>query len=484
MSRRMPKSPLESAPMPAATKQRTESIDIGANTALGNAATRHLMNGAGTKSLPPAIRARMEHSFGVDLKNVRIDDSHTGRQQADSLNAQAMVSDGNIQWSSTAPPVESQAAESLLAHELAHVVQQRQASTIENRVSSPGESSETAASAAAGQAMAGQTASVSGGGAVAGAQRQPKPTGPQAPTSKEVSPEVSVQLLTTYLQKVAQTDPPQDIKKAKVVRDTLKRMLLASGPGNYGLDVDKFVESGDTSNDPAKMAQQFISKVRGLTPQALEILLKAKTIDDQPSLPSRVGGLVKKSGAGGPEQQQKVPGDVSPEDKSQQAAQTMAAQRGTTLPTTYGPVKVDLFQLWRIGKGLPQAVNPKAVKSAPPQSEVYPSVTAAIAKLPKGALIPAEEKAKGDPDNWADTATFAEDLARRMDVAQKSGQTELTVNLGEQYEQVKSKEALRDAVEDIIQKLRDALPHHAADVKYVIVKLGKYTLTRGMVQTQ
>jgi hypothetical protein len=158
--------------------------------------------------------------------------------------------------------------------------------------------------------------------------------------------------------------------------------------------------------------------------------------------------------------------------------------RGTKAPTTYGPGSVDVLQLIRIGQGIKSAVNPQKVKPAAPQAEIYPAVTAAIAKMPKDALVPAEAKGKDDPDEWASTAEFANDLARRMDIAQKGGQTEFTVDLGANYEGIKNRDTLRDSVEAIIQQVRDALPHHASGVRYVIVKTGKITLTRGMAEAK
>ena len=137
----------------------------------------------------------------------------------------------------------------------------------------------------------------------------------------------------------------------------------------------------------------------------------------------------------------------------------------------------------RIFQGFGGVVKPKATKPAAPQAEDYPSVIAAIAKMPQDALMPAEARGKPDTGDWADTAEFAADLARVMDIAQKSNQTECTVNLGDSYGQFKDRAALRTAVETIIQQLRDALPHHASGVKFVNVKTGKTFLTRGIAQT-
>jgi hypothetical protein len=151
----------ESGMTPPAPKHRTAVKDSGPQAApgLGNAATARLIE-EGSKSIPAEIRARMEQSFGVDLKGVRVDDRPAAREASDSAGAEAMVRDGRIHWSSSAPPVESPEAQRLLAHEVAHVVQQRRASTVEDRVSAPGEASEVAADAAAGQVMAGRSATI------------------------------------------------------------------------------------------------------------------------------------------------------------------------------------------------------------------------------------------------------------------------------------------------------------------------------------
>jgi len=232
------------------------------------------------------------------------------------------------------------------------------------------------------------------------------------------------------LQKVANTTPPQNIKKAKVVRDALTKLAFSAGPVAQIVDVSKFMEDPATSSYPATMAKQFIAKAPNVTAVALENLTKAPTIDPQASTATRLADLVTGSAAGKGPDRPPVPGYVSPEDRADQMKDTLAAMRGGKAPTTYGPGSVDILQVIRLGQGFKSALKPQAVKPAAPKSEDYPAVTAAIAKMPKDALVPAEAKGKGDPDEWASTAEFASDLARRMDIAQKSGQTEITVDLG------------------------------------------------------
>jgi hypothetical protein len=483
VSRYANKTALESGMKPAPTKRRSDAKDAGrsattaataqSSAALGNTAAASLLHDdAAATPIPPGIRARMERSFGVDLGAVRV---HRGNV-ADSLDAEALVHGEDIHWGAAAPPLESPEAAPLLAHEVAHVVQQSRAGTIEDRVGSPGEASEIAADVAGAQASAGQTASVAGGVAVAGTQRQPKKD-----NDAETLKQEAISKLTAYLKKVVNTTPPQNIKKTKVARTALKRLAQSAGASAALFDVDAFVDAAGTSNDPATMATQFVSKVPNISKAALDQLENALFIDSQPGTLARVTDLVTGSAPGGLDRPSE-PGYVSPSDKAQDLSDKLNAVLGRKKPTTIGPGSVDVLQLARIIKGIKPALKGTPTKPAAPVAEVYPSVTEAIKKMPADALIPAESKGKSDPAQWAETATFAEDLARRMDLAQKSKQTEVTVELGYNYATVKGRDALRDAVEAIIQQLRDALPHHATEVKHVKVTIAGKLLTVGIAQ--
>jgi hypothetical protein len=476
VSRHARNKELESGMKPPAAKPRQaakdarHSVVAPAPASIGNSAAASLLHDdANVTPIPSQIRARMEQSFGVDLGAVRVHQD----SRADSLDAEALVEAEEIHWGASAPPVESPEAAPLLAHEIAHVVQQSRAGSIENRVSSPQEASEAAAKVAAGQALAGQTASVAGGGAVAGAQRQPKKD-----TATDIN-QVAVEKITAYLKKVANTKPPQDIKKAKVVRTQLMKLAFSGGPSAVVFDVDAFLDAPGTSNDPATMATQFVNRVWRITQAALDQLEKAPFIDPQASTMARLSDLVTGSAPGKGPERPPEPGYVSPADRAEEISQKLNAMRGTKGPTTYGPGSIDVLQAARIIKGLKPTLTQKPTKPAEPMAETYPAVTEAIKKMPKDALIPAESKGKSDPDQWADTPTFAEGLARQMDLAQKNKKTEITVELGYNYANVKNRDALRDAVEAIIQQLRDALPHHATEVRYVKVTTGGKLLTIG-----
>jgi hypothetical protein len=477
----------ESSMMPPATKAREISKDSGpthsARTPLGNAATAGLISESNSaKEIPASIRARMERSFGMDLRGMRIDDSSAAHEENESLQAEAVVQHGQIRWSPSAPPLESPEAESLLAHELAHVMQHHHSGALDERVSSPHEAAEQSADAAVTQAStgsskAGQTA-IAAGSTPAGAARQAKPGSAPAPSNSTAS---ATHAVAAFLQKVARTAPPQNIKKARVVRDALRKLAWSAGSSARLLDVDMFAEAETTSKDPNVMAEQFVARVPRINPAALRELENQPFIDQQSGLVGRISDLLDKSAPGGGEIPLS-PGEMSTSKQAQSTMDILAAMRGTRVPGGFGPAKGDILQLGRIAQGAGGVLNPKETKPPGVQAEDYPAVESAIAKMPKDALIPAEVKGKGNTDDWAATADFALDLARAMDFAQKSKQTECTITLGSNYEGIKDREALRIAVEAIIQELRDALPHHAADVKYIIVKTGKTTLTRGIVQ--
>jgi hypothetical protein len=74
--------------------------------------------------LPKEVRKSMEGSFGFDFSRVRIHSDASADRSADSVNALAYTLGNDIVFSSGAYQPSSANGQSLLAHELAHVVQQ------------------------------------------------------------------------------------------------------------------------------------------------------------------------------------------------------------------------------------------------------------------------------------------------------------------------------------------------------------------------
>jgi hypothetical protein len=125
-------------------------------------------------------RARMEQELGQELGSVRIHRDAEAARSAEALDALAFTSASRVVFAAGRYAPGTPEGHRLLAHELAHVIQQRDASRVEAAVSRTHDAFEHAASATA-------RSSRRGAGAVVPAiQRQPKPAAkdPTPPTIK------------------------------------------------------------------------------------------------------------------------------------------------------------------------------------------------------------------------------------------------------------------------------------------------------------
>lgn len=139
-------------------------------TPLSNQALGQMLGG-GTP-LEGSVRAEMESRFGIDFSTVRIHDEPMGHGMAQQRWAQAFTVDNHIAFNRGRFAPGRPDGKHLLAHELAHVVQQRRGGTA---VPTAGGSLEQAAERASAQVVSGcGPVAVAGAGAVAVA-RQPLP---------------------------------------------------------------------------------------------------------------------------------------------------------------------------------------------------------------------------------------------------------------------------------------------------------------------
>jgi len=100
---------------------------VDAMTALQTQAGNHTvveLLGAG-RPLPPAVRADMEKRFGTGFADVRVHDDARSRESADALGANAYTHGNHLVFGSGRLEPGTAVGRRLLAHELAHVVQQR-----------------------------------------------------------------------------------------------------------------------------------------------------------------------------------------------------------------------------------------------------------------------------------------------------------------------------------------------------------------------
>ena len=117
--------------------------------------------------LPEDVRSRMERGFGEDLSDVRVHTDAAAQRGAVGSSAQALTVGDRIAFGPGATPGDSR----LLAHELAHVVQQRHSAGSAAPGSAP--ALESAADAAGDRVRAGGRVGKAGGGAVPAVQLTP-----------------------------------------------------------------------------------------------------------------------------------------------------------------------------------------------------------------------------------------------------------------------------------------------------------------------
>lgn len=97
----------------------------------GNQATSSLLAGAFNggngdgKPLPPPLRAEMESRFGTAFADVRVHDDPSAHLSAAQLDAKAYTHGSHVVFSADRYAPHTRCGKRLLAHELAHVVQQR-----------------------------------------------------------------------------------------------------------------------------------------------------------------------------------------------------------------------------------------------------------------------------------------------------------------------------------------------------------------------
>ncbi len=170
---------------------------------------------------------------------------------------------------------------------------------------------------------------------------------------------------------------------------------------------------------------------------------------------TRLGEAAKKYPAG-KGQTIPVPGQQLPENEGDDLSKRMGGG-GTT-----GGM-VDLFG---IGRVLDQYLQPPPGKPAPPQADMDKDMAAAIDSIAQNALLPPEGQAKDQPPKkWIyDARVFALDVAKRIDVAQKSNKTEVRYDMPAAYENIADKMAILSAMQDILKKIREARADRASSV--------------------
>ncbi len=147
-------------------------------------------SGSSGSALPETLQRKFEGSLGVDLSGVRV---HTGAESAaanESVSAKAYTVGSDIHFGSGQYDPSSTAGQHLIAHEVAHTVQQtggmERKAQFKLDVSEPGDAMEGEADSAADAMVAGQPTTVSGAAGLARStlQRETKDDDPPTHATK------------------------------------------------------------------------------------------------------------------------------------------------------------------------------------------------------------------------------------------------------------------------------------------------------------
>nr|MDQ3368275.1 DUF4157 domain-containing protein [Myxococcota bacterium] len=118
-------------------------------------------------ALPDPLREKFEGSLGTDLSGVRVHTGAASHEAAGAVGAHAYALGNDIHFASGQYDPHSSGGQELIAHEVAHTVQQRGGAPARQHklaISQPGDSFEREADVAASAMVRGEAASVSGGG--------------------------------------------------------------------------------------------------------------------------------------------------------------------------------------------------------------------------------------------------------------------------------------------------------------------------------
>ncbi|MEO5832491.1 MAG: DUF4157 domain-containing protein [Nakamurella sp.] len=98
---------------------------VGALLDEGRSPVHDVLNSGGGSPLAPEVQAEMQTRLGHDFSDVRVHDDSRAHESAKSVNAHAYTVGSNVVFQRDTYDPSSAAGKTMLAHELTHVIQQR-----------------------------------------------------------------------------------------------------------------------------------------------------------------------------------------------------------------------------------------------------------------------------------------------------------------------------------------------------------------------
>ncbi len=262
------------------TRASTENGNsiVGLQHEAGNQAVSQVLSNKARDGRPLdwATRKHMESSFGEDFGSVRLQTGPEAEQSARTVNAAAFTTGEKIALGTAAPDTGSAQGRRLLAHELAHVVQQRRSGGRHSTgVSSQADGFEKDADHAAEVALAGRPVDITAVGAPPLVQRKP-PDDPE----KHLSPsEVADEELkrsaegkkagkekTPEKEKAAGKEASEKSGGAHRVQITPQQDELGVKPVNSAEFKKKYDDPSVSVHDEPGLPKAFSSAVQSIDP--------------------------------------------------------------------------------------------------------------------------------------------------------------------------------------------------------------------------
>lgn len=413
-----------------------------------------LARGAGNRALE-SVFGRHHASVAADA---RVRDDAEAHAVARSLGAEALTIGDTILLGEDAPPLSSPAGERLLAHELAHVAQQRAAGTnVRDAVSTAGDAHERAADAAASRAMRGESASPLASGAPPAIQRQEKLS---ITRTGWLTRDDARSIIQQYLERVLAQQGGKTVSMTDEVKNTLRKMFL--NDVSAALRFESFIGRSIFPASPAELA----TAITNYLPEEIDPRQTAHLgISAQPkptTTAGRLGDLVKKTAPGTSADQQ-----IAEWEFGRTTKEARRNDKGVV-----GPFGVDLNRVVNIGRGLGDVFSPKPARKKIEPATPNPALEAAIATIDRDVLVPAEAANSARAGSFADAQEVARGLARELDAAQAEGRETAELQMVADYSGVKDRERIIGEIARIARLVRDALPHKASRVTNLDVYFG------------
>lgn len=457
------------------------------------------MRGGG-RPLPKSTRMFLETRFGTKFHRVRVHTNARAAAIARKFNARAFTVRNNIVFGAEQYNPVSALGRRLIAHELAHVIQQQPRTVTEaSRINII---SGVASGSAAHQVLQGQLAKLSVSGSLSAVQCQEATIRKRALASRK-QVEAAVR---TYLECVKREQGGRTVQITPSVRLDLRKLAETNspmwrGPGNDPGRISRAIQldillKTPGPRDPAGLAKA-VAKILPdpFNPAALRSL-RTCSVKQKPSLSRRAQRILKPPLPGKPAHPKPVSGPSS-QERFEKVVEDMLAQQGKEGPKVVGPYGGDVLAPIRKVRKI---FKPKSPPKTPPPARRFPKVEKAIRQNMKHEdLVPAEvisrlkrawnayEKARevDQPSRlkklnevreasrqYKTPLAVAHELANRLDKAHKQGSPRVRLELDPLYNRALDRAAILKKVERIILLVRDHLPHRTRKVQRVEITIG------------